>query len=201
MTFRSAELEAERRRAELGHLPCASFDQPLPIHPQDGVCVGMGLGPDPQHMRHLARRRFEMWDTVRLARVRPTATIDDTDHGSVRVVVDIERDTPTHTRPRAVLTDPAGALVAAESVPMSDSETSSRSSSWTPASVAALVAANDGWPAAVPLTVTVIDAERRLVDEHASTIGFRSIELDTDPTRSARRSRWWSTACRSSPVA
>ena len=71
--------------------PARRLRRAVQLHPQDGLQLRLGLGPDAGHRRHLAAGRpASAWSTARLAAVRPLVTVDG-GAGRVEVHVDVER--------------------------------------------------------------------------------------------------------------
>lgn len=185
VTFRSAELEAIRRREKLGHLPTASFDQPYQYIRKMACAWGWDWGPTLNTAGIWRDVHLELWTDARLGAVRPTATVDDDDRGCVTVQVELDGDATGHAI-EAVLTDRHGAHVANQSTPITadvsratlelDAHTVER---WWPHTL--------GEQPLYRLDVGLTAPDGARLDESVVTIGFRTIEIDTsaDPIGSA----------------
>jgi beta-mannosidase len=154
---------------------------------------GWDWGPDFQTAGLWKPVRLERWRTARLGQVRPLVTVDEDGTGRVEVHVDVERsglgddvdlmvavDVAGH---RASVTVPPGATrgVVVATVPQVDL--------WWPAGYGAQPLHD--------LEVALVSGQlgqNTSLDSYVRRIGFRTISVDTTPTRSARLSPSWSTA-------
>ena len=82
--FRSATREAEARRDRGRGVAVGFVRPPVQLRPQDGVQLGMGLGPVAHHGGDLATARARRVDRAGLASVRPIPTVDPDDRGTRR---------------------------------------------------------------------------------------------------------------------
>ena len=73
-----------RERDALGARPGA-YPEPLPVHPQDGLQLRLGLGPDAGHRRASGGRSACTLAGARLAAVRPLVDASTVTHGRVEV--------------------------------------------------------------------------------------------------------------------
>ncbi|MEM9893966.1 MAG: glycoside hydrolase family 2 protein [Actinomycetota bacterium] len=181
LTFRSAAVEAERRRTEWGSLPTASFNQPFNYIRKMACSWGWDWGPTLNTCGIWRPAALELWTGGRLASVRPTVLVDDDDCGTVELEVDLDdRASAVGRRVVARLSDPGGAFVADVDAQVADGDA---------AASLALAAGpvRRWWPHTLGdqplyhLDVQLLDDDGAVLDGWHRRVGFRTIELDTAP--------------------
>jgi beta-mannosidase len=181
--FRSALEYAEAERERLGKRPSA-YEHPLNMVRKMACSFGWDWGPDLQTAGIWKAVRLERWRTARLAQVRPLVTVDPDGTGRVAVHVDIERanlvaDDDVALVVRATLGGDviAEAVIApGESTAVVDLELA-HAPLWWPT--------GHGEQPLVDLDVTLDEVEAGAggasLDEWHRRIGFRTVEIDTQP--------------------
>ena len=191
--FRSALEYAETERARLGRRPSA-YEHPLNMVRKMACSFGWDWGPDLQTAGIWKPVRLERWRTARLAQVRSLVTVEADGTGRVAVHVDVER---------AGLMDDDVPLVVRASLGGKDTS----AGTGTARTVVALALISPGattavvhlelphaplwWPVGhgeqplVDLDVTLDEVDAGAggapLDEWHRRIGFRTVEIDTEP--------------------
>ncbi|HEX5333565.1 MAG TPA: glycoside hydrolase family 2 protein [Cellulomonas sp.] len=187
--FRSALEYAEAERERLGRRPSA-YEHPLNMVRKMACSFGWDWGPDLQTAGMWKPVRLERWRTARLAQVRPLVTVEADGTGRVAVHVDIERaglmdadDLALVVRASLRGGDVAAGAVTAQAV-MAPGAT-------TAVILLELAHAPLWWPVGhgeqplVDLDVTLDEVDAGAggapLDEWHRRIGFRTVEIDTQP--------------------
>ena len=185
--FSSIYQEAERVRAEAGDYP-ASYNEPFNLTRKMASNFGWDWGPTVVTAGIWKDLRLEVWETARLASVRPHVLLDspDSDHGRVQMDIDLEHET-THSLSlveRAHLRDETGCVVAETQVDVSQGQTD------------VVLALDAGtverwWPRGMgPQTLYRLEVEilcdDEVLDQWSTNIGFRSVELVSVPDEAGR---------------
>jgi beta-mannosidase len=181
IVFASAIREAERRRTDWGRLPTASFDQPFNYVRKMACSWGWDWGPKLNTAGIWRPAGIDVWSGARLRGVRPTAMVDESGHGAVAVQVDVDRaDEGFDGTITVTLTGPDGTPAARETAPLgsgADGSTISLDAGtverWWPHTL--------GDQPLYELTIELADAGGRPVDTATRAVGFRRIEIDTEP--------------------
>ncbi|MEP7113719.1 MAG: glycoside hydrolase family 2 protein [Ilumatobacteraceae bacterium] len=173
VTFRSATRYCDALRQSEGDWPSASFERPFNFLRKMACSWGWDWGPWLTTAGIWRPVALHGWTTNRLVAVRPTARVDDGEHGMVDVVI----DTVGGGTVSVSLIDPDGAILAESQHEVTGGR---------------IEVAIDGgtvrrwWPHTYgdqPLytleVALVHDGE--VIDRWTRRIGFRTIELDTRP--------------------
>jgi beta-mannosidase len=187
--FRSALEYAEAERERLGARPSA-YAHPLNMVRKMACSFGWDWGPDLQTAGIWKPVRLERWRTARLAQVRPLVTVDREGTGHVAVHVEVER---------AGLGDDDAPLVLRASLGGVDVHAQAVLAPGASTTVVLHLVRPDAplwWPAGhgeqplADLDVTLDSAEGDVgavgaggapLDEWHRRIGFRTVEIDTEP--------------------
>jgi beta-mannosidase len=184
--FRSALEYAESERDRLGKRPSA-YEHPLNMVRKMACSFGWDWGPDLQTAGIWKPVRLERWRTARLAQVRPLVTVDPDGTGRIAVHVDVERagvdpDDDVALVVRATLGGVDGraeALLAPGASSVVVHLTCPDAPLWWPT--------GHGAQPLVDLDVALdaatgdVDAGGAPLDEWHRRIGFRTVEIDTQP--------------------
>lgn len=186
IVFDSAAAEADRRRADLGYWPSASFDQPFNMVRKMACAWGWDWGLQLTTAGIWRAARLESWSDGRLASVRPQATLRP--FGVGELVVDIDTERPVSTLPgdHRVVVEIAGG----GADPVGDSRPVEGR---TTRVVVHLPTVQSWWPRdrgsqqLYDLRVELRDATGRVIDRMLTRVGFRDIRVDTTPDPSGGR--------------
>lgn len=171
VTFRSATREADRRNAEWGDYPAASFERPYNFVRKMACSWGWDWGPWLTTAGIWRPARVEAWNRARLVSVVPLAMVDPSDHGSVDVRVETEVSGPVGVSVRARLLTASGELVV-------DGEIGGDRLILAAGTVARWRRRGRGEQPRYRLEVDLLAGDD-VVDTWSGRIGFRSVELDT----------------------
>jgi beta-mannosidase len=177
VAFAAPVMEAERRAAETGYRPHL-FPRPFNAIRKAAFSYGWDWGPDLAGVGIWKPIRLESWSAVRLAGVRPLATLDGT-NGVLEVHVDLEWLSP---QDQSAVTLTAGVAGIEVSVEVRPGQTAAVLSLLVPEAQA-------WWPRGYgeqPLYDVAVDLVmqgQQLAGWHGR-VGFRTVSLSTKPDSS-----------------